>query len=136
MGERNQRSKKVLGIVGVMGGTMLFGLPAIAQVPSLSPDPNQPATNSNSVSPSGSSVLNPCPGIFYEAKHRDRVGIPEGCPGTSSATPTNSNSANSSTSASPNPCPSIFYEPKYKDTIGIPAGCPATPGGASSTPQQ
>lgn len=135
MSQRNQRSKKSLGIVGAICGSMLFGLPAIAQVPTLSPDPNQPATNGNSVSSPVSPVLNPCPSIFYEAKHKDRVGVPAGCPGASPGTPTDSSSANSSGSALRNPCPSIFYEAKYKDTIGIPAGCPATPGGTSSSPQ-
>lgn len=50
-----------------------------------SSDMNQQPTNRATFSQGNtSSVLNPCPSIFYEAKYRDTVGIPAGCPATNS----------------------------------------------------
>jgi hypothetical protein len=44
-------------------------------------------SNSNSLGSSNrSSALNPCPSIFSEAKYKNTVGVPAGCPASSSGT--------------------------------------------------
>ncbi|WP_026736294.1 hypothetical protein [Fischerella sp. PCC 9605] len=58
----NIKSKK--GLLGSIFGGLLIGLPIIPFAASAAP----------------SSVLNPCPRIFYEEPHNNRVLVPEGCP--------------------------------------------------------
>ncbi len=51
-------------LLGTIFGSLLIGLPAIPLAASAAP----------------SSVLNPCPQIYYEEPHRNRVLVPQGCP--------------------------------------------------------
>ncbi|MGI8501774.1 MAG: hypothetical protein ACR2LR_11620, partial [Hassallia sp.] len=60
----NHLKSKKIGFVGTLVGTLLISVPAIAQVMA-----QQPSTK-----------LNPCPRIFYEQPHRNRVLVPQGCP--------------------------------------------------------
>lgn len=52
------------GIVQIISGTLLIGLPSIPLVASATPD----------------STLNPCPGIYYEEPYNSNVRIIQGCP--------------------------------------------------------
>lgn len=63
MSQKNQTIKKKTGLLGSIFGSLLIGLPAIPLAASAAP-----------------SVLNPCPRIFYEEPHNNRVLVPEGCP--------------------------------------------------------
>jgi len=59
----NQLSRKKAGLLGTIFGSLLIGLPAIPLAATAQ-----------------SSVLNPCPRIFYEEPHNNRVLVPQGCP--------------------------------------------------------
>jgi hypothetical protein len=61
----NHSSFKKVGSVGTIFGTLLIGLSAISQ---------------SAVAQPRISQINPCPRIFYEEPHRDRVMVPAGCP--------------------------------------------------------
>jgi hypothetical protein len=64
MNQQNLKTTKQLGLLGTIFGSLLIGLPVIPLAASAAP----------------SSVLNPCPGIFYEEPHNNRVLVPQGCP--------------------------------------------------------
>lgn len=167
---QNQRSKKTLALVGAICGSLLFGLPAIAQTsnqnpplngnglekqpnnPNISPDSNNPGVNqspANRLTPSNINQ-NPADGSGDGSGSGSSNQLRNGgavIPGDSNQRtmnrtrtyPSNSNgnSLNSSNRSSGlNPCPSIFYEAKYRDRVASPAGCPATSSGTSSAPQQ
>ncbi|MBD0390243.1 MAG: hypothetical protein ICV54_28025, partial [Nostoc sp. C3-bin3] len=61
----NRSSLKEVGLVGTMFGTLLAGFSAITQ---------------SAVAQPRISQINPCPRIFYEEPHRNRVMVPAGCP--------------------------------------------------------
>ncbi|MBE9104712.1 hypothetical protein IQ229_07075 [Nostoc cf. edaphicum LEGE 07299] len=61
----NRSSLKEVGLVGTMFGTLLVGFSAITQ---------------SAVAQPRISQINPCPRIFYEEPHRNRVMVPAGCP--------------------------------------------------------
>ncbi len=58
-------SLKKVGSVGTIFGTFLVGFSAISQ---------------SAVAQPRISQINPCPSIFYEEPHRNRVMVPAGCP--------------------------------------------------------
>ncbi|PMB44947.1 hypothetical protein CEN39_27665 [Fischerella thermalis CCMEE 5201] len=64
MNPQNLKLKNKKGLLGSIFGGLLIGLPIIPFAASAAP----------------SSVLNPCPRIFYEEPHNNRVLVPEGCP--------------------------------------------------------
>ncbi|RUR75969.1 hypothetical protein ACF3DV_26530 [Chlorogloeopsis fritschii PCC 9212] len=64
MSPQNQTNKKKAGLLGGIFGSLLIGLPAIPLAVNAAP----------------SSALNPCPRIYYEEPHNNRVLVPEGCP--------------------------------------------------------
>jgi hypothetical protein len=64
MNQQNLKTTKQLGLLGTIFGSLLIGLPVIPLAASAAP----------------SSALNPCPGIFYEEPHNNRVLVPQGCP--------------------------------------------------------
>jgi hypothetical protein len=66
MNQHYQKFSKSLTFLGAICGGILIGLPAIPQVALA-----QRQT---------SSKVNPCPSIFYEQPHDNRVLVPEGCP--------------------------------------------------------
>ncbi|MBC1225167.1 hypothetical protein GNF10_20155 [Nostoc sp. UCD121] len=61
----NHSSFKKVGSVGTIFGTLLIGLSAMSQ---------------SAVAQPRISQINPCPSIFYEEPHRNRVMVPAGCP--------------------------------------------------------
>ncbi|MCC5603896.1 hypothetical protein [Nostoc favosum] len=61
----NRSSSKQVGLVGTICGTLLVGFSAITQ---------------SAVAQPRISQINPCPSIFYEEPHRNRVLAPAGCP--------------------------------------------------------
>jgi hypothetical protein len=162
MNLQNQRSKKIISLVGAICGSLVFGLPAIAQNSNpnqpyngngqlspnndrQSPDTNNPGINqspSNRLTPTNPNSSGDSSGTNQSPNNRmspsdSNSGYQQQYPNSNRRSRPNSNSntfSSSTGSAVLNPCPSIFYEPKYRDSVGIPSGCPATPG--TSTPQQ
>ncbi|MGH8001492.1 MAG: hypothetical protein ACREPR_19250 [Brasilonema sp.] len=61
----NRFSFKQIGLVGTIFGTLLIGLSAITK---------------SAVAQQQTPKVNPCPSIFYEEPHRNRVLVPAGCP--------------------------------------------------------
>ncbi|ACC81573.1 hypothetical protein [Nostoc punctiforme] len=61
----NRFSLKKVGLLGTIFGSLLIGSSAITQ---------------SAVAQPRISQINPCPSIFYEEPHRDRVLVPAGCP--------------------------------------------------------
>jgi len=61
----NHFKSKRIGFVGTLVGTLLIGVAAIPQA---------------TVAQQRTTKLNPCPSIFYEEPHRNRVLVPQGCP--------------------------------------------------------
>lgn len=61
----NRSSLKEVGLVGTIFGSLLVGFSAITQ---------------SAVAQPRISQINPCPRIFYEEPHRNRVMVPAGCP--------------------------------------------------------
>ncbi|GAX36133.1 hypothetical protein [Nodularia sp. NIES-3585] len=93
------------------------------------------------------SQINPCPSIYYEEPHNNRVLVPQGCPPnaltqklaaqgmlpppTAPATPAPSQiplgvggEAFGSEPLAVNPCPRIFYEEPHNNQVLVPEGCP------------
>lgn len=61
----NHSSGKRVGLAGTAFGSLLIGLSSMPQ---------------SVVAQQPTSKVNPCPSIFYEEPHRNRVLVPEGCP--------------------------------------------------------
>lgn len=61
----NHSSWKRVGLAGTAFGSLLIGLSSMSQ---------------SAVAQQQTSKVNPCPSIFYEEPHRNRVLVPEGCP--------------------------------------------------------
>lgn len=61
----NHLKSKRIGFVGTLVGTLLISVAAIPQA---------------TVAQQRTTKLNPCPSIFYEEPHRNRVLVPQGCP--------------------------------------------------------
>ncbi|AFY49864.1 hypothetical protein Nos7524_4094 [Nostoc sp. PCC 7524] len=92
------------------------------------------------------SRVNPCPSIFYEQPHDERVLVPQGCPpntltrrladqGLLPVTPPVTQSpyqpgmgvggeAPGTRTTGINPCPKIYYEEPYNSRNVVPQGCP------------
>jgi hypothetical protein len=69
----SQKLRKYVGIFGAMCGGLLISVPAISQT--------AVAQQSTSTTPRQSTPnVNPCPSIYYEEPHNNRVVVPEGCP--------------------------------------------------------
>ncbi|MBD2387965.1 hypothetical protein [Cylindrospermum sp. FACHB-282] len=65
MNKNSQNVRKCAQLVGSICGGLLITLPAIPQA---------------AVAQQTTSKLNPCPRIFYEEPHNNRVLVPQGCP--------------------------------------------------------
>ncbi|BAZ38340.1 hypothetical protein NIES4101_42770 [Calothrix sp. NIES-4101] len=74
-------------LVGGIFAGLLIGLPTMLQSAQAQQQP---------VNPTGSKI-NPCPSIFYEQPHNNRVRVPQGCPPNAYTTRINSSSAAGST---------------------------------------
>ncbi|MBD0264838.1 MAG: hypothetical protein ICV78_19575 [Tolypothrix sp. Co-bin9] len=61
----NHFKPKTIGFLGTIVGTLLISVPAIPQA---------------ALAQQRTTKLNPCPSIFYEEPHRNRVLVPQGCP--------------------------------------------------------
>ncbi len=55
---------KRIGLLGITFSSLLIGLPAISQI---------------AVAQQTTNKINPCPSIFYEEPHNNRVLVPQGC---------------------------------------------------------
>lgn len=123
----NTNSQKLWGAIC---GSLLMSIPVFPQIAS--------AQQSNS-------KVNPCPSIFYEEPHNNRVVVPQGCPPNAltrrlaaqgllpNVNPPVSQSPDSQSvggeapqSRTPglNPCPRIYYEEPFNSRNAVPQGCP------------
>jgi hypothetical protein len=126
----NTRKKRhYAGLFGAVFGGLLITSPAFAQ---------------RTVAQQPSSQVNPCPRIFYEEPHNNRVLVPQGCPpnayttqmqtqgmlppATVPATPTPEQIRLGVGGEAPetglNPCPGIYYEEPFNSQNVVPQGCP------------
>jgi hypothetical protein len=69
----SQKLRKYAQIFGAMCGGLLISLPAISQT-ALAQQPTSTTPRQST------SNVNPCPSVFYEEPHNNRVVVPEGCP--------------------------------------------------------
>lgn len=127
---------KYAKLFGAICGGLLLSLPAIPR-----------AVQAQQSTPSTPKV-NPCPSIFYEEPHNNRVLVPQGCPPNAftqrqaaqgllpmtptAATPLPSQTqlgvggeAPQPTTSGLNPCPRIFYEEPFNSRNIVPQGCPS-----------
>ncbi|MEW5856339.1 MAG: hypothetical protein AB1861_02970 [Cyanobacteriota bacterium] len=116
--QKHQPIKKTLALVGAISGSLLFGLPALAQMNSAPGEIDQPRdTRDRLMQPpaSGDRMMQP-------PASGDRMM-------QNNSNPSNVNQLQNNAQRSPlNPCPSIFYESRYVQAgIRPPAGCPAAP---------
>ncbi|MBD2595355.1 hypothetical protein H6G74_13590 [Nostoc spongiaeforme FACHB-130] len=136
----SQKLRQLTGIFSAVCGGLLISLPAISQT--------VVAQQSPTVTPQQStSKVNPCPSIFYEEPHNNRVVVPQGCPpnaltqrlanqGLLPANPTTTTSSPYQTglgvggetpqtgAGKINPCPRIYYEEPFNSRNVVPQGCP------------
>ncbi|MBD1887729.1 hypothetical protein H6F78_12760 [Coleofasciculus sp. FACHB-64] len=126
---KHQPIKKTLALAGAICGSLLFGLPALAQMNSAPGEIDQPRdTRDRLMQPpaSGEQMMQPPASgeqMMQSPASGDRIM-------QNNSTPNNVNQLqNNAQGASPlNPCPSIFYESRYIQAgIRPPAGCPAAP---------
>lgn len=86
--------------------------------------------------------VNPCPSIFYEEPHNNRVLVPQGCPPNAltrrlaaqgllppitppvTQSPGMGGEAPRSRTSVVNPCPRIYYEEPFNSRNVVPQGCP------------
>ncbi|WP_427162739.1 hypothetical protein ACQFX9_15095 [Aliinostoc sp. HNIBRCY26] len=123
----NTRSQKLFG--AICGGMLM----SISLVP-------QSASAQQSIP-----KVNPCPSIFYEEPHNNRVIVPQGCPPNALTrrleaqgllppvtSPTTQSSypqgvggeAPQARTPGLNPCPRIYYEEPFNSRNVVPQGCP------------
>ncbi|ALF52714.1 hypothetical protein ACX27_07380 [Nostoc piscinale CENA21] len=135
----SQKLRKFTGIFSAVCGGLLISVPVISQT-ALAQQPT-------SVKPQQStSKVNPCPSIFYEEPHNNRVVVPQGCPpnaltqrlANQGLLPANGTPTTSSTyqtglgvggetpqaGGTLNPCPRIYYEEPFNSRNVVPQGCP------------
>ncbi|MBH8563698.1 hypothetical protein I8748_16115 [Nostoc sp. CENA67] len=137
MSINSQNMGKYAKLFGTICGGLLLSVPVIPR-----------AVQAQQSTPSTPKV-NPCPKIFYEEPHNNRVLVPQGCPpnaftqrqaaqGLLPTTPTAANPNPSPSqiqlgvggeapqSATPglNPCPKIYYEEPFNTRNIVPQGCP------------
>lgn len=74
MNMKSQKLRKYAGIFSVVCGGLLISVP-----PAISQTVLAQQSNSATLRQTNSRV-NPCPSIFYEEPHNNRVRVPEGCP--------------------------------------------------------
>ncbi|MBH8552469.1 hypothetical protein I8751_08785 [Nostocaceae cyanobacterium CENA357] len=126
--------RKYAGLLGAVCGGLLIGTPVIPKA---------------AVAQQTTRQVNPCPSIYYEEPHNNRVLTPRGCPpnaltrrlaaqGTLPMTPAPAPTSSSpyqggmsvggetpqSTTPGINPCPRIYYEEPFNTRNVVPQGCP------------
>ncbi|WP_414562013.1 MULTISPECIES: hypothetical protein [unclassified Anabaena] len=140
MNSNTHKIRKYAGLFGaICGGLLISGSAqrAVAQQPMSQPI-RQP-----------SSQINPCPSIYYEEPHNNRVVVPRGCPPNALTrsleaqgtlpVPTSPVPATPRSNQIPlgvggetpvgrtpvlNPCPRVFYEEPHNNRVAVPQGCP------------
>lgn len=128
-----RKFSKYANLFGVICGGLLMSLPVIPKA----------AVAQQTAAPK----VNPCPSIFYEEPHNNRVIVPRGCPpnaltqrlaaqGLLPVTPVPTTQSPYQTglgvggeapqSGTPgiNPCPRIYYEEPFNSRNIVPQGCP------------
>jgi hypothetical protein len=130
---------KYTKLFGIICGSLVMGLPSISQVAKAQETVQQPT-----------SKVNPCPRIFYEEPHNNRVLVPVGCPPNAltlklmelgvipyiiTPYPGQSRLGMGGLAPSPlNPNPSIFYEPPYNRSSGFLPPVGSVPSQVSALP--
>jgi hypothetical protein len=139
MNMTSQKLLKLAEICGAICGGLLISVPAISQTAVA-----QQPTYTTPQKPT--SKVNPCPGIFYEEPHNNRVLVPQGCPpnaitqrladqgllpaartATQSSYQTGLGVGGETPQAGAsklNPCPRIYYEEPFNSRNVVPQGCP------------
>ncbi|MBD2438638.1 hypothetical protein [Nostoc sp. FACHB-110] len=107
----SQKLRKYAQIFSVMCGGLLISVPAISQT-AVAQQPN-PTTNRQSTP-----NVNPCPSIFYEEPHNNRVVVPEGCP-PNALTQRLANQGLLSTARAQTPYPSTTTTTPYQTGLGV-----------------
>ncbi|MBE9006629.1 hypothetical protein IQ259_16540 [Fortiea sp. LEGE XX443] len=139
MNKDSQKLCKYAGVFSAICGGLLISVSAISQT--------AVAQQPTSVTPRQStSKVNPCPSIFYEEPHNNRVLVPQGCPPNAitqrfanqgmlpaarAATPSPYQTGFGVGGETPqtgttkiNPCPQIYYEEPFNTRNPVPQGCP------------
>lgn len=130
MNKNKQPTRKYTGLFGVICSGFLIGAPLIS---------------ARVVAQQPTSQVNPCPSIYYEEPHNNRVVVPQGCPPNAftrklqaegqlpfipptlppSEMPLGvGGEAPDSDTLALNPCPGIYYEEPYNTRNVVPPGCP------------
>jgi len=138
MSTRNQQLNRILWLVGAIGGSLMLGLPTLAQT-----NTNQPVPNAQRYQPQqGDSMQrrdnqNPNQNMNSDRMRSNTMQNGQSTPNNSmnrmdnrmmnsdrnnNRNQTRSNQLNNRTGSALNPCPSIFYEPQFRSAL--PAGCP------------
>lgn len=127
----SKQSKKILWLVGAIGGGIVFSLPTLAQTTTNQPVPNaqryQPQENNQNMNsdrqqsrPMNSDRTTPSNSMGGMNNQNQNMNSGNNNRSGSSA---NQLSRQTQGGAALNPCPSIFYEPQFRGAV--PAGCPA-----------
>jgi hypothetical protein len=90
MNKQTRNFRNSVPLVGAIFSGLLIGLPAISQTAQAQQQP---------LNVSGSKI-NPCPKIFYEEPHNNRVRVPQGCPPNAFTNRINTQGSSSSSSSS------------------------------------
>ncbi|PAX55909.1 hypothetical protein [Brunnivagina elsteri] len=85
MNSKINNFRNSIQLVGIIFGGLVIGLPAISQTVQAQQPVNVPG-----------SQVNPCPKIFYEEPHNNRVPVPQGCPPNAFTNRMNTQGTNSS----------------------------------------
>ncbi|MEA5516450.1 hypothetical protein [Nodularia sp. UHCC 0506] len=132
MNRNAKKIRKYVGLFSAICGGLLISTPAISQ---------------KAVAQQPTSKINPCPSIYYEEPHNNRILVPRGCPPnaitqklalqgllpppTTPTTPTPDQrrlgvggELLNSDSLAINPCPGIYYEEPFNNQNVVPEGCP------------
>lgn len=128
MNRNTQKVRKYAGLFSAICGGLLISTPAIVQ---------------RVVAQQPTSQINPCPSIYYEEPHNNRILVPQGCPPNAltqklaaqgllpSPTPAPDQiplgvggETPDSNSLAVNRCPGIYYEEPFNTQNVVPQGCP------------
>ena len=132
MKRNTQKIRKYAGLFSAICGGLIISAPAISQ---------------RAVAQQPTSQINPCPSIYYEEPHNNRILVPQGCPpnaltrrlaaqgrlptptvpgipSPSQIPPGVGGEAPGSAALGRNPCPRIFYEEPHNNQVLVPEGCP------------
>ncbi|WP_017651124.1 hypothetical protein [Fortiea contorta] len=69
MNQKHQKIRKCAQLIGAVSGGLLLSFPIIPQI-----------ATAQQLNTQVNPQINPCPSIFYEEPHNERVLVPQGCP--------------------------------------------------------